>query len=72
MKLRRERLSVHDSISGWTVGLNSGDAVGQRVLHAHWHLIRGWEEGWKELMGKERGGRILREDSSTLAITWPQ
>ncbi|MFN9644555.1 MAG: HIT domain-containing protein [Cyanobacteriota bacterium] len=27
------------------MGLNSGGAAGQTVLHAHWHLIRG-REGW--------------------------
>ena len=35
LKLPRERLSAHYSISGWTVGLNSGDAARQTVLHAH-------------------------------------
>jgi ATP adenylyltransferase len=27
------------TISGWNVGLNSGEVAGQTVLHAHWHLI---------------------------------
>ncbi|MCP9934008.1 HIT family protein [Cyanobium sp. Candia 9D4] len=46
LKLRRERLSAEDaSISGWAGllnargGLNSGEAAGQTVFHAHWHLI---------------------------------
>ena len=40
LKLRREQLSAEDaSISGWNVGLNSGEAAGQTVFHAHWHLI---------------------------------
>ena len=40
LKLRREQLSAQDaSISGWNVGLNSGEAAGQTVFHAHWHLI---------------------------------
>jgi hypothetical protein len=40
LKLRREQLAKEDpSISGWNVGLNSGEAAGQTVLHAHWHLI---------------------------------
>jgi len=46
LKLRRERLSAQDaSISGWADcstqegGLNSGEAAGQTVFHAHWHLI---------------------------------
>ncbi|PSB36975.1 HIT family protein [Aphanothece minutissima] len=46
LKLRREQLSAQDaSISGWagwlnaSGGLNSGEAAGQTVFHAHWHLI---------------------------------
>ena len=40
LKLRREQLSAQDAtISGWNVGLNSGEAAGQSVFHAHWHLI---------------------------------
>jgi ATP adenylyltransferase len=40
LKLRREQLSAQDTmISGWNVGLNSGEAAGQTVFHAHWHLI---------------------------------
>jgi diadenosine tetraphosphate (Ap4A) HIT family hydrolase len=46
LKLRREQLSAQDaSISGWAGwlnargGLNSGEAAGQTVFHAHWHLI---------------------------------
>ncbi len=40
LKLRREQLSAQDAtISGWNVGLNSGEAAGQTVFHAHWHLI---------------------------------
>ncbi len=46
LKLRREQLSAQDAtISGWAGllnargGLNSGEAAGQTVLHAHWHLI---------------------------------
>ncbi|MCS5694370.1 HIT domain-containing protein [Cyanobium sp. FGCU-6] len=40
LKQRREQLSAADaSISGWNVGLNSGEAAGQTVFHAHWHLI---------------------------------
>jgi diadenosine tetraphosphate (Ap4A) HIT family hydrolase len=40
LKLRRKRLSAQDaSISGWNVGLNSGEAARQTVFHAHWHLI---------------------------------
>ena len=39
LKLRREQLSAQDvSIKGWNVGLNSGEAAGQTVFHAHWHL----------------------------------
>ena len=40
LKLRQEQLASQDpSISGWNVGLNSGETAGQTVLHAHWHLI---------------------------------
>lgn len=40
LKQRREQLSAQDAtISGWNVGLNSGEAAGQTVIHAHWHLI---------------------------------
>jgi ATP adenylyltransferase len=54
LRLRRERLSVHDSIRCWTVEVNSDEAAGQTVLHAHWHLIRGREGDWKEPRGKVR------------------
>jgi ATP adenylyltransferase len=40
LKWRREQLSAQDvSISGWNVGLKSGETAGQTVFHAHWHLI---------------------------------
>ena len=40
LKQRREQLSAGDAmISGWNVGLNSGEAAGQTVFHTHWHLI---------------------------------
>lgn len=40
LKRRREQLAADDAgISGWNVGLNSGEAAGQTVFHAHWHLI---------------------------------
>ena len=40
LKRRQEHLSAQDAtISGWNVGLNSGEAAGQTVFHAHWHLI---------------------------------
>ena len=40
LKRRQEQLSAQDAmISGWNVGLNSGEAAGQTVFHAHWHLI---------------------------------
>lgn len=40
LKLRREQLASKDPyISGWNVGVNSGESAGQTVLHAHWHLI---------------------------------
>ncbi|MEX1317290.1 MAG: HIT family protein [Synechococcaceae cyanobacterium] len=40
LKQRRQQLSSQDAtISGWNVGLNSGETAGQTVFHAHWHLI---------------------------------
>lgn len=40
LKQRRQELeSADDSISGFNIGLNSGGSAGQRVMHAHWHLI---------------------------------
>jgi diadenosine tetraphosphate (Ap4A) HIT family hydrolase len=46
LKLRREQLGAQDAtIRGWAGSLkaggrlNSGEAAGQTVFHAHWHLI---------------------------------
>ena len=40
LKQRRQQLSAQDAtISGRNVRLNSGEAAGQTVFHAHWHLI---------------------------------
>jgi ATP adenylyltransferase len=40
LKQLREQLRAQDTtISGWNVGLNSGETAGQTVFHAHWHLI---------------------------------
>ena len=56
LKLRREQLSAQDAtISGWNVGLNSGEAAGQTVFHAHWHLIPRREGDCKEPRGGVRG-----------------
>ena len=56
LKRRREQLSAQDtSISGWNVGLNSGDAAGQTVFHAHWHLIPRRVGDCKEPRGGVRG-----------------
>jgi diadenosine tetraphosphate (Ap4A) HIT family hydrolase len=53
LKQRREQLSAEDiSISGWNVGLNSGETAGQTIFHAHWHLIP-WRQGDCE---QPRGG----------------
>lgn len=48
LRQRREMLSAKDAtISGWAgswaenLGLYSGEAAGQPVFHAHWHLIPG-------------------------------
>ena len=43
------------SISGWNVGLNSGEAAGQTVFHAHWHLIPRREDDCEEPRGGVRG-----------------
>jgi diadenosine tetraphosphate (Ap4A) HIT family hydrolase len=56
LKQRREQLSAQDaSISGWNVGLNSGEAAGQTVFHAHWHLIPRREGDCQESRGGVRG-----------------
>ena len=40
LKQRRQQLRSQDAtISGWNVGLNSGETAGQTVFHTHWHLI---------------------------------
>jgi len=40
LKQRRQDLEIADaSISGFNIGLNSGESAGQTVMHAHWHLI---------------------------------
>jgi diadenosine tetraphosphate (Ap4A) HIT family hydrolase len=56
LKLRQKQLSDQDaSISGWNVGLNSGEAAGQTVLHAHWHLIPRREGDCAKPRGGVRG-----------------
>ncbi len=62
LKLRREQLSAQDaSISGWAGlliargGLNSGEAAGQTVFHAHWHLIPRRSGDAKDPAGGVRG-----------------
>jgi diadenosine tetraphosphate (Ap4A) HIT family hydrolase len=56
LKTRREQLSAQDAaISGWNVGLNSGEAAGQTVFHAHWHLIPRREGDCEEPRGGVRG-----------------
>ena len=53
---RREQLSAKDpTISGWNVGLNSGEAAGQTVFHAHWHLIPRREGDCEDPRGGVRG-----------------
>ncbi len=52
LKQRREQLSASDaSISGWNVGLNSDEAAGQTVSHAHWHLILMYQKDREERLG---------------------
>ncbi|WP_370561797.1 HIT family protein [Cyanobium sp. NS01] len=56
LKLRREQLSAQDAtISRWNVGLNSGEAAGQTVFHAHWHLIPRREGDCQQPRGGVRG-----------------
>ena len=56
LKQRREQLSAQDaSITGWNVGLNSGEAAGQTVLHAHWHLIPRRQGDCEQPRGGVRG-----------------
>jgi ATP adenylyltransferase len=56
LKQRKEQLNAKDdSISGWNVGLNSGEAAGQTVFHAHWHLIPRREGDCEEPRGGVRG-----------------
>ena len=69
LKRRREQLSAHDaSISGWNVGLNSGEAAGQTVFHSHWHLIPRRTGDDKSPRGCVRGG-VSRANSTT--EPWP-
>ncbi len=62
LKLRREQLQCPGrSISGWAGllnargGLNSGEAAGQTVFHAHWHLIPRREGDCEQPRGGVRG-----------------
>jgi ATP adenylyltransferase len=56
LKLRREQLRAQDAtIIGWNVGLNSGEAAGHTVFHAHWHLIPRREGDCTEPRGGVRG-----------------
>ena len=56
LRLRREQLRAQDAtISGWNVGLNSGEAAGQTVFHAHWHLIPRREGDCEQPRGGVRG-----------------
>jgi diadenosine tetraphosphate (Ap4A) HIT family hydrolase len=56
LKQRREQLSAQDAtISGWNVGMNSGEAAGQTLFHAHWHLIPWRERDCEEPRGGVRG-----------------
>ncbi|WP_416233177.1 HIT family protein [Cyanobium gracile] len=62
LRKRRERLSSQDeAISGWNVGLNSGEAAGQSVFHAHWHLIPRREGDCEQSRGGVRGGGFVND-----------
>jgi hypothetical protein len=51
-----------------TGGLNSGEAAGQTVFHAHWHLIPRREEDFEEPRGEVRGVIGGRQDYSAPKI----
>ena len=69
LKQRREQLSAQDaSISGWNLGLDSGEAAGQTVFHAHWHLIPRRNGDDKSPRGCVRGG--VSRANSTIE-PWP-
>ncbi|MCT0202896.1 HIT domain-containing protein [Synechococcus sp. CS-603] len=56
LKRRREQLATDDAgISGWNVGLNSGEAAVQTVFHAHWHLIPRRQGDCEQPRGGVRG-----------------
>jgi diadenosine tetraphosphate (Ap4A) HIT family hydrolase len=56
LKRRRQQLRAEDAtISGWNVGLNSGETAGQTVFHAHWHLIPRREGDCEDPRGGVRG-----------------
>jgi diadenosine tetraphosphate (Ap4A) HIT family hydrolase len=37
--IRRDLLLIDDTIKGFNIGMNSGAAAGQTILHCHIHLI---------------------------------
>jgi diadenosine tetraphosphate (Ap4A) HIT family hydrolase len=53
LKHRLEHLSAQDAtISGWNLGLNSGEAAEQTVFHAHWPWILRREWNCKQREGQ--------------------
>jgi ATP adenylyltransferase len=68
LKLRREQLRTQDAtISDWAGslnargGLNSGEAAGQTVIHAHWHLIARREGDCEQLRGGVHGVIVVKQ-----------
>ena len=56
LKMQREQLRSQDAtIRAFNVGLNSGEAAGQTVFHAHWHLIPRRQGDCAEPRGGVRG-----------------
>ena len=37
--LRKEMMNKDVSVSGFNIGINSGDTAGETIAHAHVHLI---------------------------------
>jgi diadenosine tetraphosphate (Ap4A) HIT family hydrolase len=54
-KLRVEITKKDPSVSGFNIGMNSGDAAGQTIGHVHVHLIPRRQGDVKDPRGGVRG-----------------